>query len=224
MRRADRLFDIVHTLRGRRLTTAAQLAEWLEVSERTIYRDIADLIASGMPIEGEAGVGYRLHHQFELPPMMFTHNEIDALVAGAKLISAWGSDLLTSGARSALSKISAALPPDKRQVLENSPIHAPRFHVDARVSQHMDDVRRAIAAQRIVRLHYEDADGATSERLIHPLGLFYWGNRWTMAAWCELRADYRTFRLDRIASLQVTDQSSDSHYRLDDYLQVQCPE
>ena len=90
MRRADRLFEIVQYLRGRRLTTAAQLAQWLEVSERTIYRDIADLAASGVPIDGEAGVGYRLHPHFDLPPLMFNYEEIDALVMGARFVESWG--------------------------------------------------------------------------------------------------------------------------------------
>src|SRR6185503_18071515 len=97
MRRADRLFEIVHHLRGRRLTTAAQLSNWLEVSERTIYRDIADLSASGIPIDGEAGVGYRLHPDFDLPPIMFSHNEIESLVIGARMVESWGGPGLAQG-------------------------------------------------------------------------------------------------------------------------------
>jgi predicted DNA-binding transcriptional regulator YafY len=224
MRRADRLFEIVHFLQGRRLTTAAQLAEWLEVSERTVYRDIADLLASGVPIDGEAGVGYRLHPHFELPPLMFSHNEVDALVAGARLIEAWGSSGLATGARSALAKIAAVLPPDKRRTLEASPIHAPQFFIDTHTSQYMDAVRSAISEQTVLRLHYEDADGGVSQRDIWPLGIFYWGNRWTVGAWCELRQDFRTFRLDRIMELTRSERRfiSTPGRRLEEYLQASC--
>lgn len=222
MRRADRLFEIVHYLRGRRLTTAAQLSKWLEVSERTIYRDIADLLASGVPIEGEAGVGYRLLPHFELPPLMFTHNEVDALVAGARLIEAWGSSGLAAGARSALAKISAILPSDKRMTLEASPIHAPQFFIDARTSQHMDALRIAINDRCIVELHYADVAAKVSQRQIQPLGIFYWGFRWTVGAWCELRQDFRSFRLDRISELQVSNQrfADVAGRRLADYLRA----
>ena len=101
MRRADRLFAIVQYLRGRRLTTAAQLAQWLEVSESTVYRDVADLAASGVPIDGEAGVGYRIRAGFDLPPLMFNFDEIDALVIGARFVESWGGPGLAAGARSA---------------------------------------------------------------------------------------------------------------------------
>jgi predicted DNA-binding transcriptional regulator YafY len=220
MRRADRLFEIVHFLRGRRLTTAAQLSEWLEVSERTIYRDIADLLASGVPIDGEAGVGYRLHPHFELPPLMFTHNEVDALVAGARLIEASGGRGLAAGARSALAKISAVLPADKRKTLETNPIRAPQFFVDTRASRHMDALRTAINEHRCVDIAYEDVGARQSLRRIHPLGIFYWGNRWTVGAWCDLRQDFRTFRLDRIDQLIVGDErfADVAGRRLDDYL------
>src|SRR5215467_3397234 len=135
MRRADRLFAIVHHLRGRRLTTAAQLARWLEVSERTIYRDVADLCASGVPIDGEAGVGYRIRAGFDLPPLMFTYDEIDALVIGARFVESWGGRELAAGARSALAKIAAALPTDKRIALERTPLFAPGFFIDAKAGE-----------------------------------------------------------------------------------------
>ncbi|MGC3981322.1 MAG: YafY family protein [Steroidobacteraceae bacterium] len=222
MRRADRLFEIVHYLRGRRLTTAAQLSEWLEVSERTIYRDIADLLASGVPIDGEAGVGYRMSPHFELPPIMFTHNEIDALVAGARLIEAWGSTSLASGARSALAKISAVLPADKRRTLDANPIHAPRFIIEPHTSEHMDKLRMAINERRITELLYEDVAGKPSQRRIHALGIFYWGMRWTVGGWCELRKDFRSFRLDRITQLKICDdQFADvAGRRLEDFVRT----
>ena len=224
MRRADRLFEIVHHVRGRRLTTAAQLAEWLEVSDRTVYRDIADLLASGIPIEGEAGVGYRLQPNFELPPLMFTHNEVDALVAGARLIESWGGNSLAAGARSAIAKISAVLPPDKRRTLEATPVHAPNFFINERMSQHMDDLRRAINDSRYVDMHYADTDAKETMRRVRSLGLFYWGDRWTLGAWCELRSDFRNFRLDRISQLNVAEDrfKDEAGKRLNDYLRKMC--
>src|SRR5258708_25126303 len=113
MRRADRLFAIVQYLRGRRLTTAAQLARWLEVSERTIYRDVADLAASGVPVDGEAGVGYRIRAGLDLPPLMFTFDEIDALGIGARFVESWGGAPLGRRARPAVAKVAAAPPNGK---------------------------------------------------------------------------------------------------------------
>lgn len=205
MRRADRLFEIVHHLRGRRLTTAAQLAQWLEVSDRTVYRDIADLLASGIPIEGEAGVGYRLHPDFDLPPLMFNHNEIEALVIGARMVESWGGPSLAQGARSALAKIATALPQEKRATLESSRLFSPNFCFSPQLGERMDAMRSAIDGRRRLELDYRDNDGRDSKRCVHPLGLFFWGGAWTLGAWCELRNDFRSFRLDRIVSCIVHD-------------------
>jgi predicted DNA-binding transcriptional regulator YafY len=222
MRRADRLFEIVHHLRGRRLTTAAQLAEWLEVSERTIYRDIADLLASGIPIDGEAGVGYRLHPDFDLPPIMFSHNEIEALVIGARMVESWGGPGLGQGARSALAKIAAALPKDKRTTLESSRLFSPDFFINPQMGAQMDVLRKAIDQQRRVALSYRDDKGNESQREIRPLGLFFWGGAWSVGAWCELRSDFRNFRLDRIVNSVVHDErfAEEPGRRLADYLRA----
>lgn len=222
MRRADRLFEIVHHLRGRRLTTAAQLAGWLEVSERTIYRDIADLAASGIPIDGEAGVGYRLHPDFDLPPLMFNRNEIEALVIGARMVESWGGPSLAQGARTALAKIATALPKGKRATLEASPLFSPGFFIDPRLGVRMDQLRAAIDARRYVMLRYEDALGTASERRVRCLALAFWGDAWTLGAWCELRNDFRTFRLDRIVASTVHDErfADEVGKRLPDYLRA----
>jgi predicted DNA-binding transcriptional regulator YafY len=222
MRRADRLFEIVHHLRGRRLTTAAQLAEWLEVSERTIYRDIADLLASGIPIDGEAGVGYRLHPDFDLPPLMFNHTEIEALVIGARMVESWGGPTLAQGARAALSKIAAALPKDKRTTLESSRLFSPDFFINPQMGAQMDVLRKAIDQQRRVELNYRDDKGRDSQRHIRPLGLFFWGGAWSVGAWCELRNDFRNFRLDRIVNSVVHDErfTEEPGKRLADYLRA----
>ncbi len=219
MRRADRLFAIVQYLRGRRLTTAAQLARWLEVSERTIYRDVADLAASGVPIDGEAGVGYRIRAGFDLPPLMFTFDEIDALAMGARFVEAWGGPKLALGARSALAKIAAALPVEKRVALERSPLFAPGFFVDPKPGERLDALRRAIAGQEFAELDYKDAAEQATQRRVRPLGLYFWGDAWTLAAWCELRQDFRNFRLDRIVAVQLAGRYPDEPgKRLEDFL------
>jgi predicted DNA-binding transcriptional regulator YafY len=220
MRRADRLFEIVQYLRGRRLTTAAQLATWLEVSDRTIYRDVADLVASGVPIDGEAGVGYRIAATFDLPPLMFNFDEIDALVIGARFVESWGGPVLANGARSALAKIASALPREKRTALEAARLFAPGFFVDPMPGERLETFRRAIAQHNLVELNYRDGHGSGTQRRVRPLGIFFWGEAWSVAAWCELRRDFRNFRLDRIAELRrLEDRFPDeSGKRLEDFL------
>jgi predicted DNA-binding transcriptional regulator YafY len=222
MRRADRLFEIVHYLRGRRLTTAAQLAEWLEVSERTIYRDVADLLASGIPIDGEAGVGYRLHPDFNLPPLMFNRNEVEALVIGARMVESWGGPGLAQGARAALAKISSVLPKDRRTRIESSRLFSPDFFINPASGAQMDVLRLAIDEHRYVQLDYRDADHRDSHRRVRALGLFFWGHNWTLGAWCELRQDFRNFRLDRVTNSQVEAQAFPDQpgRRLADYLRA----
>jgi predicted DNA-binding transcriptional regulator YafY len=220
MRRADRLFAIVQYLRGRRLTTAAQLAQWLEVSERTIYRDIADLSASGVPVDGEAGVGYRIRAGFDLPPLMFTFDELDALVIGARFVESWGGSALASGARSALAKIAAALPNDKRIALERSRLFAPGFFIDPKPGERLDALRHAIVERRFTDLDYKDSGGQATQRRVRPLGLYFWGDAWTLGAWCELRRGFRNFRLDRIEAVSVADAPypDEAGKRLEDYV------
>ena len=220
MRRADRLFEIVQYLRGRRLTTARQLAAWLEVSERTIYRDVADLAASGVPIDGEAGVGYRIAASFDLPPLMFTHNEIDALVIGVRFVESWGGPKLAVGARSALAKIAAALPRDKRVALESARLFAPGFFVDPLPGERLELMREAMREKRVAELDYRDAEGKPSARRVRPLGLYFWGDAWSLAAWCELRRDFRNFRLDRIVGVRLLERrfADEPGKRLEDYV------
>src|SRR5947209_20043905 len=132
MRRADRLFRIVQRLRRRGATTARQLADALEVSERTVYRDIRDLTTSGVPIQGEAGVGYALDRSFDLPPLMFDETEIEALVLGARIVKAWADPQLAGAAEEALRKIESILPPRLRERLSEAALFAPGFHVKER--------------------------------------------------------------------------------------------
>ena len=219
MRRADRLFQIVQHLRLRRTrTTARELARKLEVSERTIYRDIQDLGRSGVPIEGEAGVGYILRG-FDVPPLMFTREEIEALVVGARMVEAWTTEQLAAAARQALQKIEAALPERLRAELEKPQIYAIDLRTRADVRVSMDVVRQAIGEGRRVEFDYRKEDGAGSRRAVQPLGLYFWGNVWTVAAWCELRGDFRSFRLDRMRGLAVGDRFEPVRGRtLEDFL------
>lgn len=201
MRRADRLFQIVQYLRGGRLVTAHMLAERLEVSDRTIYRDIADLQSTGVPIDGEAGVGYILREGFDLPPLMFTRDEIVALVAGARMVRAFGGAAMARAAEEALVKISAVLPDAERARIDRTEIHMPLWVVSEAERRTIDTLERAVEARHVLKIDYRDEAGASSCRDIRPLGLWFWGKVWTVVGWCELRGDFRAFRIDRIASI-----------------------
>ena len=205
MRRAERLFQLVQLIRGRRLSTAAFLAERLEVSDRTVYRDVADLMAQGVPIEGEAGVGYRMKAGFDLPPMMFTKDEAQALVASVRLAQSRLDTALARHAEGALSKILAVLPPAARAAAESLAIYAPPFGPDVATRQRLEALRIAAEAKHTLRIVYLDLKEQRSERVVRPLGCFYWSSVWTLAAWCEARDGFRNFRVDRITELQVLD-------------------
>jgi predicted DNA-binding transcriptional regulator YafY len=207
MRRADRLFQIVQYLRHGRVITARSLAEKCEVSERTIYRDIQDLSLSGVPILGEAGSGYRLMPGFDLPPLMFNEDELTALLLGARMVRAWSDSRLSEAAEQALVKIEAVLPARLRPELSRSELMAPGFALPPEVSQRLSTLRHAIRDKRKLHLAYTREDGEESERTIHPLGMAYWGKVWTLVAWCELRDDFRHFRVDRIRALNPSDDS-----------------
>ena len=189
-------------LRGRGTTTAAALGEELGVSERTIYRDIQDLTRSGMPIQGEAGVGYALPHGFDLPPLMFTEGELSALVLGASMVQAFADEALAGEARRVLGKVQAALPPRLRPQVERTELSASTLH-RADLARHLAPLRGAIGGRNLIRLDYVDGKGEVTQRIVRPLGLYFWGTAWTLAAWCELRQDFRTFRPDRIRALEV---------------------
>jgi predicted DNA-binding transcriptional regulator YafY len=201
MRRADRLFQIVQHLRGGRLVTARSLGERLEVSERTIYRDVADLISCGVPIDGEAGVGYIMRSGFDLPPLMFTRSELTALTLGARLVKAWGGTELARAAEEALVKIEAVLPEREKRMVDETPLFAIAFGMEDSTRDAIDRLDGAIREQRRIRISYASLDEEMSERNVRPLGLYFWGKTWTLAAWCELRADFRNFRADRITGL-----------------------
>lgn len=199
MRRADRLFQIVQKLRSGKLTTARDLANWLEVSERTIYRDVADLMKSGLPIDGEAGLGYLMREGYDLPPLMFTTEEIVALQAGATMVRAWGGAEMARGAENALEKITSILPEPLKARSEATAIRAiPRAQMTSATRSLIDQLEATITQCMRLQLSYRDEVGRASDRTVRPLALLYWGPVWTLVAWCELRADFRMFRVDRI--------------------------
>jgi predicted DNA-binding transcriptional regulator YafY len=204
MRRADRLFQIVQLLRRGRATTAAQIAGELEVSERTIYRDVQDLVCSGVPIQGEAGVGYALPAHFDLPPLMFDAQEIAALVLGARMVESWSDRALAQSAKSALRKVGHVLPERLAAKIEKNRLYAPEPQLRAEEGERMALVRQALEESLVLHLTYTDETGAASERDLRPLGLFFWGRTWTLAAWCELRKGFRSFRLDRMQDIGLT--------------------
>ncbi len=201
MRRADRLFQIVQQLRGGRLVTARMLAERLEVSDRTIYRDIADLQSTGVPIDGEAGVGYLMREGYDLPPLMFTRDEIVALVAGARMVRAFGGAEMARAAEEALVKIGAVLPDAEKTRIARTEIHMPLWVVSDNDRATLDRLEKAVEARDVMGFSYTDESGKASERVVRPLGLWFWGKVWTLVAWCETRDDFRTFRIDRMAGL-----------------------
>jgi predicted DNA-binding transcriptional regulator YafY len=201
MRRADRLFQIVQRLRLRRLTTAADLASELEVSTRTVYRDVQDLLESGVPIEGEAGVGYRLQKGFELKPMTFTVDELEALVLGARLVEAWGDPDLGVAVRGAMNKIESVLPEPLQASMLKTALFGPPYRANREASETLRALRRSIGNERWATFGYVDGGGAKTERTVVPLGLYFWGKQWLLAAYCLMRQDYRSFRVDRVVTL-----------------------
>lgn len=219
MRRADRLFRLLLELRRGRVVTARQLAERLEVSERTVYRDVADLSSSGVPIQGEAGVGYRLSG-FDLPPLMFDREEIEALVLGARVVEGWGDARLAAAARAAVAKIEAALPPSHGRLIEETRLYVP-IHGERPVEHlPLSELRQAIHQRRCTFLVYRDEKGQLSERNIRPLALAFYPPTWLVLGWCELRQDFRSFRLDRCLQVELLAEifALEPGKTLDDYL------
>jgi len=207
MRRADRLFLIIHALRGRRTALPARrLAETLGVSLRTVYRDVADLQLSGVPIEGEAGVGYVLRKGSDIPPLMFNADELEALVVGTRFVRSFGGERLAQSAEAALLKIEAVLPPELRSRMRRSRIFAPPRGDRVEANGVIDRLHAAIGGNRVLQLEYRDKSGRVSTRAVEPLCLAFWGGAWTLGAWCRLREDFRNFRPDRIVTFSVSDE------------------
>jgi len=206
MRRADRLFDIIRILRAaRRPVTAAALAQELEVTPRTVYRDVATLQARRVPIEGAAGLGYVLRPGFDLPPLMFTAEELDAVALGARLVRRTHDAKLQAAADSVLTKVLGVLPDGLRGHIDKPHFYVSEGNTPAAEGIDQAAARRAIRETRKMRIAYLDQNGTRSERVIWPIAMAYYVDATLIGAWCELRTDFRNFRVDRIAEAAVLD-------------------
>lgn len=211
MAKTQRLFQIVQTLRGRKQITAQQLADTLEVSVRTIYRDIQQLLLSGVPVNGEAGTGYWLEKGFDFPPLMFTEEELEALVIGMRLTQQCTDKHLKEAAITLLAKVEQSIPSRLKERLHNSALDVPISLHGERVSDALGELRRAIGRKQYIDIGYQDENKVNTQRRVRPLELSFWGRVWTLTAWCNLRGDFRNFRIDRIEKFDVS-----SKYFLDE--------
>jgi predicted DNA-binding transcriptional regulator YafY len=205
MSRSERLFSLLQALRRyRRPVSGKALAQELGVSMRTLYRDIATLQSQGADIDGEPGIGYVLRPGFILPPLMFSEDEIEALVLGSRWVASRGDDGLGLAARDVLAKIAAVLPGELRDSLDAANLFAVPFKAAAG-SAELAAIRRAIRFERKLSIRYQDGRGSDTKRLIWPFAVGFFDRVHVVVAWCELRKDFRHFRTDRITELAVTD-------------------
>ena len=210
MRRSDRLFDIIQRLRtASGPMTAAALAADLEVTPRTVYRDIATLQARRVPIEGAAGVGYLLRRGFDLPPLMFTVDEVEAIAVGARMVGRLRDPKLQEAAESVLAKVTVVVPDALRASLAASPVFVSEGDAVAATGVDMAELRAAIRDSRKLHIAYADESGRRTHRTIWPIAMAYYVDVTLVGAWCELRADYRNFRVERIQSSKVLDEHFD---------------
>lgn len=204
MSRAQRLLDLIQILRSHRFPiTGARLAAELDISLRTLYRDIGTLQAQGANIVGEPGLGYLLRPGFMLPPLMFSEEEIEALVLGSRWVARRGDERLSDAARCALAKISAVLPDALRNTLDDSallvgPESSPHIR-----NKELSLIRQSIRTEHKLKIHYQDVKGVESTRIIWPFGLGYFEHTRVLVAWCEIRQAFRHFRTERIAELEM---------------------
>jgi predicted DNA-binding transcriptional regulator YafY len=207
MRRADRLFEIIQILRrSPRPISAQAIAEELETSKRSIYRDMAALMAQRVPISGEAGIGYVLGRGFDMPPLMLTADELDAAVLGASWVASRGEPELARAAQDLLAKIEATIPERLRPHLLQPATSVAPVREPPRETVRSAELRRAIRSGRKVALRYRDAEGAESERIIWPVLLGYRDSGRILAAWCESRQGFRYFRTERMAAAELLDE------------------
>jgi predicted DNA-binding transcriptional regulator YafY len=221
MRRAERLFQIIQVLRReRRVVTAETLAAELEVSVRTIYRDVAELMAQRVPIEGAAGVGYLLRQGYDLPPLMFSEDELEAILIGARIVQSWADPALGLAARDVLAKIAAVVPDPLRPRVLSLSLTAPPSGRRPEIAVDVARLRRWVREERKVAIAYRDLKDALTRRTVRPMALAFFPPVWLLTGWCELRRDFRSFRLDRIVELVFTEERypQEPGRRLIDYL------
>ncbi len=203
MRRTDRLFELIQILRDGRLHRGTDMAKRLGVSLRTLYRDMDTLVASGIPVEGERGLGYMMTAPITLPPLNLSLTELEALHLGLAVVSKAGDDELKRAAKSLSEKVDAVLPEDRAAPATGWGFAVYPFAEAARGFVHMAPLRAAIRSRRKVEITYSAPDRDETRRVVRPLQMEYWGRVWTLTSWCELREDFRVFRVDRIRTLDV---------------------
>lgn len=208
IRRADRLFDILRILRSAKApVTAASIADELEVTVRTVYRDIATLQARRIPIEGAAGVGYVLRRGFDLPPLMFTEDEAEAIAVGVRMLARTGDPGLQKAAESVLSKVTLVVPDPLRDYLDAAPVYVSKSGAPVPAQRDLPTtIRHAIRDGRKMRIMYRDEEGRETLRVIQPFAVAYYVEATLVCAWCELRNDIRHFRTDRVGRAEVLDE------------------
>jgi predicted DNA-binding transcriptional regulator YafY len=207
MRRTTRLFEVIQLLRvARKPVTAQAIATQLEVTKRTIYRDIASLQALSVPIYGEAGIGYVMRAGYDLPPLMLSIEEVEALVVALGLLERTGDKGLKGAAASIRAKVASVLPVATRQPIDRGSLYVPQWITPEPVTVDLAAIRQAIRDERKLWLHYADAQGQASERIIRPIAIIYYVEVMHIAAWCELRQDFRSFRADRIVGYTLIEE------------------
>lgn len=206
MRRADRLIRIVHFLRGRRqAVTAQRIAEEFEICTRTVYRDIQDLMNSGTPITGEAGVGYMIDKHYYLPPVTFDTEELEAIGLGISMVRHWTDQHFAQKADSAFAKVQAVLPANLQGEMEQITTYSIPNQPALPWTVSFSDLRESIRKRRKIRIRYTDELDRTTLRSLRPLALIFCSPVWLLATWCEKRQDFRNFRLDRIQKAEFSD-------------------
>ena len=204
MRKAERLFQLTNFIRAKQPVTAKQISEELGISVRTVYRYIDDLSVSGIPVYGTTGIGYKLDEHFELPPLNLTESELEALMLGVDMVCRWTGNDFSRSAKSLSHKIEAALPAKLQK--ENHPkLHVPSYPDTAKINDIWEIVHFSISEDISLMIEYQALNNEYSTRTIYPLGLFFWGGKWTVGSWCTLRENYRDFRLDRIINIKKQD-------------------
>ncbi len=208
MSRSTRMFEIIQLLRSARAPLTAQsIADDLEVSKRTVYRDIAALQSMRIPIDGEAGIGYIIRPGFDLPPLMFTAEEVEAIAVGLALLGRTGDKAFVRAANSITRKIAEVLPETGKKELADTSVFASQWHEIPKSAIDPLSLRESIREERALAIKYKDEHGASTSRTILPIAVLYYIETIVLAAWCELRNDFRHFRIDRIEQCTATDNS-----------------
>ena len=219
MRKADKLFQLINLIRAKQPITAERISQELNVSVRTVYRYVEDLSVSGIPIFGTTGIGYQMLENFELPALNLTEKELEALLLGMKMVTSWSGIELSHAAQSMTTKIQSVLP--KNLINDFSEIIFAPDIVNSKSNKLLwESIHKATKGCNIIDIQYNSLDEVATSRKIYPLGLVYWGSKWTLAAWCTTKQDFRNFRIDRIVCFEVLEETFElnENISLDSYM------